>query len=274
LHGAQDRVTELNDAAAAIAREEADRADHPVVVAGSIGPTGEIMQPVGNLSLQDATEAFAEQAQALSSGGVDVLWLETLSSKEEMRAAGQAAAATGLPVVATMTFDTNGSTMMGVSPMELVGLYREMVPRLVAFGANCGIGAADLLGALLAMVRQIDDSDILVAKSNCGIPAYVDGRIQYSGTPELMAEYARLALNAGARIIGGCCGTTPNHLKAMRLALESHQKSDVPNIETVVGELGPVTEGTRARCLDTHGSPKTDRVRKGRRRRGREPIDS
>jgi len=269
LHGAQDRVTELNDAAAAIAREEADRADHPVVVAGSIGPTGEIMQPVGNLSLQDATEAFAEQAQALSSGGVDVLWLETLSSKEEMRAAGQAAAATGLPVVATMTFDTNGSTMMGVSPMELVGLYREMVPRLVAFGANCGIGAADLLGALLAMVRQIDDSDILVAKSNCGIPAYVDGRIQYSGTPELMAEYARLALNAGARIIGGCCGTTPNHLKAMRLALESHQKSDVPNIDTVVGELGPVTEGTRARCLDPHDSPETERVRKGRRRRGR-----
>ena len=183
LHGAQDRVTELNDAAAAIAREEADRAGHPVVVAGSIGPTGEIMQPVGNLSVADATEAFAEQAQALSSGGVDVLWLETLSSKEEMRAAGQAAAATGLPVVATMTFDTNGSTMMGVSPMELVSLYREMVPRLIAFGANCGIGAADLLGALLAMIKQLDDSDILVAKSNCGIPAYVDGRIQYSGTP-------------------------------------------------------------------------------------------
>ena len=269
LHGAQDRVTELNDAAAAIAREEADRADHPVVVAGSIGPTGEILQPVGNLSLEDATEAFTEQAQALASGGVDVLWLETLSSKEEMRAAGQGAATTGLPVVATMTFDTNGSTMMGVSPMELVGLYREMVPRLVAFGANCGIGAADLLGALLAMVKQLDERDILVAKSNCGIPAYVDGRIQYSGTPELMAEYARLSLNAGARIIGGCCGTTPDHLKAMRLALESHQKSDVPDIDTVVGELGPITEGTRARCLDMRDRPETGRVRKGRRRRDR-----
>ena len=269
LHGAQDRVTELNDAAAAIAREEADRADHPVVVAGSIGPTGEILHPVGNLSLEDATEAFTEQAQALASGGVDVLWLETLSSKEEMRAAGQGAATTGLPVVATMTFDTNGSTMMGVSPMELVGLYREMVPRLVAFGANCGIGAADLLGALLAMVKQLDERDILVAKSNCGIPAYVDGRIQYSGTPELMAEYARLSLNAGARIIGGCCGTTPDHLKAMRLALESHQKSDVPDIDTVVGELGPITEGTRARCLDMHYRPETGRVRKGRRRRDR-----
>jgi len=240
-----------------------------VVVAGSIGPTGEILQPVGNLSLEDATEAFTEQAQALASGGVDVLWLETLSSKEEMRAAGQGAATTGLPVVATMTFDTNGSTMMGVSPMELVGLYREMVPRLVAFGANCGIGAADLLGALLAMVKQLDERDILVAKSNCGIPAYVDGRIQYSGTPELMAEYARLSLNAGARIIGGCCGTTPDHLKAMRLALESHQKSDVPDIDTVVGELGPITEGTRARCLDMHDRPETGRVRKGRRRRDR-----
>ena len=267
LHGAQDRVTELNDAAAAIAREEADRADRPVVVAGSIGPTGEIMQPVGNLSLADATEAFSEQAEALAAGGVDVLWLETLSCKEELRAAGQAAAATGLPVVATMTFDTNGSTMMGVSPMELVVLYREMVPRLVAFGANCGIGAADLLGALLAMINQLDDADILVAKANCGIPAYVDGRIQYSGTPKLMAEYACLALNAGARIIGGCCGTTPNHLLAMRLALENHQKIDRPDIDTVVEVLGPMTEGTRARCLDIHDSTETRPVRKGRRRR-------
>ena len=137
------------------------------------------------------------------------------------------------------------------------------------FGANCGIGAADLFGALLAMVRQIDDSDILVAKSNCGIPAYVDGRIQYSGTPELMAEYARLALNAGARIIGGCCGTTPNHLEAMRRALESHQKNDVPDIDTVVGELGPITEGTRARCFDIYDSPDTRPVRKGRRHRNR-----
>ncbi|MEE2612016.1 MAG: homocysteine S-methyltransferase family protein, partial [Pseudomonadota bacterium] len=218
----QNRVVELNRAAAEIAREEAERAGCPVVVAGSIGPTGEILEPVGALSIEQATEAFTEQALALAEGGADVIWLETLSSKEEMRAAGTAAATTGLPVIATMTFDTNGSTMMGVSPVELVALYRETVPRLAAFGANCGIGAADLIGALLAMSQQLTSDDTLVAKSNCGIPAFVDGRIHYSGTPELMSRYAELALDSGARIIGGCCGTTPEHLAAMRQALEAH----------------------------------------------------
>ena len=267
LHQSQNRVVELNRAAAEIAREEAERAGCPVVVAGSIGPTGEILEPVGALSIEQATEAFTEQALALAEGGADVIWLETLSSKEEMRAAGTAAATTGLPVIATMTFDTNGSTMMGVSPVELVALYRETVPRLAAFGANCGIGAADLIGALLAMSQQLTSDDTLVAKSNCGIPAFVDGRIHYSGTPELMSRYAELALDSGARIIGGCCGTTPEHLAAMRQALEAHSRREVPDLDAVVEVLGPVTAGTRACCDGIGSRPQRERKRSARRRR-------
>ena len=267
LHQSQNRVVELNRAAAEIAREAAERAGCPVVVAGSIGPTGEILEPVGALSIEQATEAFTEQALALAEGGADVIWLETLSSKEEMRAAGTAAATTGLPVIATMTFDTNGSTMMGVSPVELVALYRETVPRLAAFGANCGIGAADLIGALLAMSQQLTSDDTLVAKSNCGIPAFVDGRIHYSGTPELMSRYAELALDSGARIIGGCCGTTPEHLAAMRQALEAHSRREVPDLDAVVEVLGPVTAGTRACCDGIGNRPQRERKRSARRRR-------
>jgi 5-methyltetrahydrofolate--homocysteine methyltransferase len=267
LHQAQDRVAELNRAAAAIAREEADKAPQPVVVAASLGPTGEILQPVGELDPAQAEEEFAEQASALAEGGADVIWLETMSSKEELQAAGAGAARTGLPVVATMTFDTNGSTMMGVPPMTLVDIYREAVPRLAAFGANCGVGAADLVGAVMAMRGRVSSDDILVAKANCGIPEFIDGEIHYSGTPQLMAEYARVARDIGARIIGGCCGTTPEHLATMRQALETHQPRPKPDIDQVAALLGPVSAGTRACCGNNPpAAPATRRSRGGRRR--------
>ncbi len=270
LHQAQDRVTELNCAAAQIARQTADNASRAVLVAGSIGPTGEIFQPLGELDPQDAQLAFTEQACALADGGADMIWLETMSSKEELQAAGAGAAQSGLPVVATMTFDTNGSTMMGVGPSELVDVYRESVPRLAAFGANCGVGAPDLVGTILAMSQHLAKDDVLVAKANCGIPQFVDGEIRYSGTQELMAQYARLARDTGARIIGGCCGTTPQHLAAMRQALENHQPRPAPDIDRVAELLGPVTAGARAACSpelsSTGATPR--RVRGNRRRRG------
>ena len=268
LHQAEHRVGELNAAAAAIARSCADASDRNVVVAGSMGPTGEILEPVGTLSVQAAETAFAEQARALADGGADVIWLETMSSKEELQAAGAGAAESGLPIVATMTFDTNGSTMMGVPPPQLVDIYRETVPRLAAFGANCGVGAADLVGTLLSMRSHAHDQDLLVAKANCGIPQFVDGEIQYSGTPELMTEYARLARDCGARIIGGCCGTTPLHLAAMNRALLNHDPRPIPDIEAVVSALGPVTPGTHRAC--SHSTAPTEekrRSRQGRRRR-------
>ena len=267
LHQAQDRVAELNLAAASIARNEADKTDRSVIVAGSVGPTGEILQPVGTLDSGAAEDAFAVQALALAEGGVDVIWLETMSSKEELQAAGAGAKRAELPVVATMTFDSNGSTMMGFSPQELVELYRETVPRLAAYGANCGVGAADLIGAMIAMRNQADSGDILVAKSNCGIPEFTDGKIQYSGTPDLMADYARLARDVGARIIGGCCGTTSEHLSAMRKALDDHRPRLIPDLDDVVDRLGPVTAGTRACCAGhPFASGQLDRPKRSRRR--------
>ena len=268
LHQAERRVGELNIQAAAIARSCADASNHHIIVAGSMGPTGEILEPVGTLSVQAVESAFAEQARALAEGGADVIWLETMSSKEELQAAGAGAAESGLPIVATMTFDTNGSTMMGVPPQQLVDIYRETVPLLAAYGANCGVGAADLVGTLLSMRSHAENHDILVAKANCGIPQFVDGEIQYTGTPELMAEYARLARDCGARIIGGCCGTTPLHLAAIKRALLNHDPRPTPDIEAVVLALGPVTAGTRYVC--THSASPVDekrRSRQGRRRR-------
>jgi 5-methyltetrahydrofolate--homocysteine methyltransferase len=264
LHGAQDRVAELNEAAARIARRAADAAGRPVVVAGSIGPTGEIMEPVGTLSQADATQAFAEQAIALAAGGADVLWIETISSVEELTAAVAGAGQAGLPIVCTLSFDTNGRTMMGVTPAAVAQLMATLTPRPAAYGANCGTGASELVTALLSMKEAAAADDVLIAKSNCGIPRYEDGQIVYSGTPELMADYARLALDAGARIIGGCCGTTPEHVRAMRASLESYAGGETPKLEAIVARLGEISAGSAALG---GGEPLGERPERGGRRR-------
>jgi methionine synthase I (cobalamin-dependent) len=244
LHRAEDRVAQLNEAAAGLARAEADQAGRIVLVAGSMGPTGEILEPLGPLSPAEAQESFAEQAAALARGGADILWIETLSSAEETEAAIEGARRTGLPIVTTLSFDTNGRTMMGITPAELAGLSHKH--HLAACGSNCGVGAAELVASIVNLATAADPSAILVAKANCGIPQYVDGEIRFNGTPELMAEYARLALDAGARIIGGCCGTTPEHLRAMRAALERHVRGPRPSIETIEARLGALSAGASA----------------------------
>ncbi len=244
LHQAEGRVAELNEAAASLARAEADRQDRVVLVGGSMGPTGEILAPLGPLSAAEARESFAEQAAALARGGADILWIETMSSAEETEAAIEGARQAGLPVVTTLSFDTNGRTMMGITPAELAGLSQRH--HLAACGSNCGVGAAEMVASILNLAAAADVSAILVAKANCGIPQYVDGAIRFNGTPELMADYARLALDAGARIIGGCCGTTPEHLRAMRQALETHVRGPKPSFETIEARLGALTAGAAA----------------------------
>ena len=246
LHQAQDRVAELNTTAARLARAVADASGREIAVAGSIGPTGEIMEPIGPLSIAQATEAFAEQAQALAAGGADVMWIETMSSAEEVQAAVAGAATTGLPIVCTLSFDTNGRTMMGISPRDFAALEKTLVPRLAACGTNCGVGASEVVACIHNLAEAAGPDVVLVAKGNCGIPQYVDGAICYNGTPELMAVYARMALDAGARIIGGCCGTSPKHLRAMRDALEAHTPAPSPQLEEIVGALGEVSTGARA----------------------------
>lgn len=244
LHRAEARVAELNERAARIARGEADRAGRVVLVAGSLGPTGEILEPLGPLTLEAAREAFAEQARALALGGADLLWIETMSSVEETEAAVAGAGTTGLPVVATLSFDTNGRTMMGVTPADLAALHRKH--GLAACGSNCGVGPAELVACVVNLATASDPTAVLVAKANCGIPQFVDGAIRFDGTPELMAQYACLSLDAGARIIGGCCGTTPAHLAIMRRALESHVPGVKPDLAAIESRLGAVSAGATA----------------------------
>jgi methionine synthase I (cobalamin-dependent) len=246
VYGLADRVADVNRTAAQIARAVADASGRQMAVAGSMGPTGKIMAPIGPLSFEQARDAFAEQALALAEGGVDVLWLETMSSIEEVQAAVAGAATCNLPIVCTLSFDTNGRTMMGLSPSDFAQLEKTLRPRLAACGTNCGVGASEDLACLHNLAAAVGPDVVLVAKGNCGIPQYVDGAIVYHGTPELMAVYARMALDTGARIIGGCCGTSPAHLRAMRDALDAHVGGPAPELEQIVGALGEVSAGARA----------------------------
>jgi 5-methyltetrahydrofolate--homocysteine methyltransferase len=240
LHGAEGRVRELNMAAAKAARIAAGEAGRPVLVAGSMGPTGEILAPVGTLDPAEAEAAFRAQAGALAEGGVDLLWVETMSSAEELAAAVRAASGFGLPVCATMSFDTNGRTMMGLTPAAALALAHSLDPVPAGFGANCGIGPAQLLATLLGFSRLERRGEVIIAKANCGIPEFRDGAIHYTGTDSIMADYAVLARDAGARIIGGCCGTAGTHLAAMRRALDTVEPGPVPDIARIERLLGPV----------------------------------
>ena len=260
LHNAQDRVLDVNVAAAKNARAEADAAGRDVYVGGSIGPTGEIFVPVGTMAHEDGVAAFEEQAKALKAGGVDVLWIETMSSEEELRAAVEGASKAGLPLVTTMSFDTNGRTMMGITPKAFGEITQSLPTQPVAIGANCGVGASELIATVMGITAARPDANV-VAKGNCGIPQYQDGHIHYTGTPELMADYARIAVDAGAKIIGGCCGTSPEHLASMRKALESHTKGARPTVELVEQKLGPVSELAKGIDTAAAGAAKRERRR-------------
>ncbi|PID36683.1 MAG: methionine synthase I [Rhodobacterales bacterium] len=263
LHDAQDRVGELNRLAAELGREVADQAGRPVVVAGSMGPTGEIMEPMGPLSFDGAVEMFHEQAEALKDGGADVLWAETISAPEEYQAAARAAELAEMPFCGTMSFDTAGRTMMGVTSAQMVKLVDSLPIDTVAFGANCGVGASDLLRTVLGFAETGTPRPI-IAKGNAGIPKYVHGHIHYDGTPELMADYAALARDCGARIIGGCCGTTPDHLRAMREALETRPKADTrPSLEDIAARLGDFSSASDG----TDGAGPQGRQTRRKRRR-------
>jgi len=238
LHNAQDRTYELARRAAELARRVADAGGRPIVVAGSVGPTGELFEPMGTLTHATAVESFTTQIRGLRDGGADVAWIETMSSTEEVNAAAEASTTVGLPYVITCSFDTAGRTMMGLLPRSLAETVASQPVAPLAIGANCGVGASDILVTLLQMR---DAPYALVTKGNCGVPHFEGTEAVYSGTPELMANYARLAIDAGARIIGGCCGTTPEHLAAMRAAIDTHVRGEQPTIDTIVEQIGPLT---------------------------------
>lgn len=258
LHQAEDRVHELNRKAAEIARAVAAKAPRKVIVAGSVGPTGDLLVPLGALTYDEAIKSFVEQIEGLKAGGVDVIWIETMSAIDEIRAAAEAASRCGLPYTYTGSFDTAGKTMMGLHPRDIHGVAGDIGEGPFAVGANCGVGASDILSSLLDMTAA-DPEAIVIVKGNCGIPEFRGTEIHYSGTPPLMADYARLAIDGGAKIIGGCCGTSCEHLAAMRQAIDTHAKAGRPSVEEIVERIGPM----RNTVATDNAAPK--RERRGRR---------
>jgi 5-methyltetrahydrofolate--homocysteine methyltransferase len=217
-HGLANRLHELNSAAARNAQQAIRETESDSLVAGSIGPTGELMEPYGELTFKQARQGFADQAQALTQGGVDVFWVETMSDINEVLAAIEGIrTVSDLPITATLTYDRHGRTMMGVSPEDAL---EQLLPTgISALGANCGTGPEEVSN----VVQALTDAGAqlpLIAKPNAGLPKEVDGAIVYDASPAFMAEMAPQLSQAGARLIGGCCGTTPQHILEMGRALK------------------------------------------------------
>ncbi len=225
LHSLQDRVVELNEAAARNARVEADaeteRTGRTVLVAGSMGPTGELLEPLGNMSAAACEAAFAEQAEGLAAGGADVLWIETMSDLAEVEAAVCGArSACDLPVTAAMSFDTAGRTMMGVTGTGLAERLGGL--GLAAMGANCGSNIADTEAAVTAIAAEAPGTPV-ISKPNAGVPVWSGDSLVYDGTPEVLAAHAHRARAAGVTVIGSCCGSTPAHTAKIAAVLRGDQ---------------------------------------------------
>ena len=214
--GLDVQVAEINRRAAELARQVAG---DNLYVAGDVGPTGEMMVPLGPLTYEAAVELFAEQARALAVGGADVIYVETMSDLNEARAAVEGARqGCDLPVFCTFSFDTHGCTSMGVSPPQAAQAMAALgVP---AIGANCGHAPEKLLDILPQMHETAPDA-YLIAKPNAGIPRMVKRQVVYDATPERMADLTVRYVELGARIVGTCCGSSPAYIIAIREAVLS-----------------------------------------------------
>jgi 5-methyltetrahydrofolate--homocysteine methyltransferase len=217
MHGLGDRVHELNAAAARIAREVAD--ERGILVAGGLGPTGELLVPLGTLTPKDAQELFEEQLRGLAEGGIDAVLIETMSDLGEVEAAVRAAQAVvpDLPIIATLSFDTNLRSMMGVRPGDAVTALAAL--GVDAAGANCGRGPEEMEQIAGALADARPDGLLLVAQSNAGLPQVVGDHFEYDASPADLAEHARTLQKLGIDLIGACCGSTPEHIAAIRDAV-------------------------------------------------------
>lgn len=245
-----NRLVELNEAGVAVARRAAAESDREILVAGSVGPTGQLFEPLGELDHERGVQLFSEQIVALASAGADIIWIETISSTEELAAAVEAAAGSGLPIVSTLSFDTHGKTMMGLPPAALAAWWGDSEYEPTAFGANCGVGPADVVVAANEL-RAADGSTAIVAKANCGVPQMIDGTLWYPSSSDDMSSYAELALDAGANILGACCGSIPEHIAQIRQVVDTYERNDSLDMSRVAERLGgaaPVASGrTRER---------------------------
>ncbi|MCX6433232.1 MAG: homocysteine S-methyltransferase family protein [Actinobacteria bacterium] len=229
MHGLEDRVVELNEAAARVARSVADA--HPgTFVLGDVGPSGDLMEPMGTLTPESAVALFSEQIAALSAGGADAILIETMSDLSEVEAAVTAARAVApeLPVFATMSFDTNLRTMMGVTPAAAVVAIAGMGADVV--GANCGRGVDEMRVIAGQMADARPDGVLLIMQSNAGLPVLIDGEFRYTGSPDEMAAFATemrgigidvvgACCGFGIDVVGACCGSAPAHIAAISAAI-------------------------------------------------------
>jgi 5-methyltetrahydrofolate--homocysteine methyltransferase len=238
MHDLQERVVELNRAGAQLACAVAH--SRGVLVAGSIGPSGELIEPVGPLTMAEAEAMFAEQTIGLVEGGVDCLVIETMSHLNEVLAAinGVRQVAPEMLIVATMSFDTNLHTMMGVSPREAVETLAAYGVKVI--GANCGRGTDDMQMIATQMAQYRPEGVYLMVQSNAGMPKFANGEIYYDGTPEVMADYAVKMRALGINVIGACCGSSPAHIAAMRTALNQVQADPIPGPPPVAVSSGPI----------------------------------
>ena len=214
MHGLEDRLFELNKAGAEIARKVADR--HPgCYVMGDVGPSGELMEPMGTMTIDEAKALFSDQIKALVAGGVDAILIETMSDLQEVEAAVSAAkeVAPELPVIVTFSFDTNMRTMMGVKPEVAVKTLAAQGVRII--GANCGRGVDEMRIIAKELTGARSEGVFIITQSNAGLPKLVGGDFVYDGTPEEMARYAQDMKDLGVNVIGSCCGSSPAHTKAM-----------------------------------------------------------
>jgi methionine synthase I (cobalamin-dependent) len=216
--GKADICADSNRAAVALAKQAAGGQAY---VAGDIGPTGELLEPFGALSVDDAIGAYAEQAALLAEEGVDLFLIETMSDLEEARAAITAIRrVSDLPIICSMSFDMGGRTMMGATPARTAAVFSDL--GIDAFGANCGLGPEEMELVVREMLEAKPQA-VIIAQPNAGMPELEQGRAVYSATPETMGVYARRFAAMGVRLIGACCGSDPTYIAAMAQAVREYR---------------------------------------------------
>ena len=226
-HGLQGKVKEINFKGAKLAREAREIEGEPIFVAGSIGPLGKPLAPIGKITLSQACESFQEQAEGLLEGGVDLFIIETFSDLIEIKEAIKGVRKVSrLPIIAQMTFSEEGLTLMGYTPFEIAKELEKMQVEVI--GVNCSVGPQRVLDVIYQMKKVT--SFKLSAQPNAGFPRFVDGRFIYLSSPEYFAEYTTKFLNAGVAIVGGCCGTTPQHIQAMAKVLKEKKSGLIEDV--------------------------------------------
>ncbi|PWH17194.1 MAG: methionine synthase [Anaerolineae bacterium] len=215
-HGLEGQVHQVNEAAARLAREVTGEA---ALVFGDIGPSGELLKPLGKLTYEEAVAGFAEQAAGLISGGVDAILIETMSDINEAKAAieGVRQVNAEIPILVTFSFDTHGRTMMGTKPEKVAKEIWAL--GVTAIGANCGRTLSETLTAIEQMRAAVPEA-LLMAKPNAGLPHTSGAELVYDVTPEVMAEYAQKFAQQGVKIFGGCCGSSPEHIRSVAQVLQ------------------------------------------------------